>query len=467
MHEWRKPQLIESCPDYEELKASAKLLGRKPNELFALSPGNDPFYITPARQLAAEWFAGLWERFEFSKGTHLRRVHYILISNPISLPSGEPYENTEKCWSYLGSAGRDARYLSLIPPWDFVDRRNPEPQIFLLEPSGAVIGTTNPRPLGKLKPGLPALPKLELNAPVIPQRYHIELWAEKSTQNEILRPLARSYHLNLVTGVGEMSLTACDAFIQRAKRSGRPVRVLYVSDFDPAGLSMPVAVARKIEFGLRDSSSMVDVQVRPVVLTQKQCEQYSLPRTPIKEGERRADAFQYRYGDGATELDALEALHPGKLREIIEAELERYHDRTLGPRIASKVEQAERVLDQISSKVIERHDLTALEEKYRELVETYNTGLEEIEKGFNEAREAIARELWEKAPGRINWPEPGPGNDDADPMFSSLRGYQEQVARYRLHQEKHKVRPKQDIPVSVLEALGITLDKQKPFKRRI
>ena len=60
--------------------------------------------------------------------------------------------------------------------------------------------------------------------------------------------------------------------------------------------------------------------------TRKQCIEYKLPRTPLKETERRAARFQERFGEGATELDALEALHPGELRRIIETEIARYHD---------------------------------------------------------------------------------------------------------------------------------------------
>ena len=60
---------------------------------------------------------------------------------------------------------------------------------------------------------------------------------------------------------------------------------------------MPVAVARKIEHqmytrGLKDG---LDIQVRPVALTYDQCLRYRLPRTPLKDTERRATAFEARY----------------------------------------------------------------------------------------------------------------------------------------------------------------------------
>lgn len=53
------------------------------------------------------------------------------------------------------------------------------------------------------------------------------------------------------------------------------------------------------------------------MLTGSQCKKYKLPRTPIKEKEKRKAGFEYRHGTGATELDALEALHKGEMARII------------------------------------------------------------------------------------------------------------------------------------------------------
>jgi hypothetical protein len=445
------------CPDYLAVKSAAKRGRQPPAEWLALSPGNDPFYITNGRTEAAEWFADLWLEHGFGRGTHLRRIHYVLVSNPVRMPNGAPYENTERCWGVLGDAGRDARYLGLVDAEDFVDRRNPAPVVHLLNPAEGSVSATAAKKIAKRSCDLPAAPRLMVSAPTVPGRYHVEIWAEKSTQNDILLPLARQYRANLVTGVGEMSLTACDAFVERARASARPVRVLYVSDFDPAGLSMPVAVARKIEFGLRNAGVWLDVQVRPVVLTHEQCERYALPRTPLKEGERRADGFEYIYGTGATELDALEALHPGTLAEIIRAELNRYHDAGLSARLSRKRQQADRVLTYISDRVLSKRaaERAELQARYAELVSAFNAGAKDLRAEFARHQRELADELLAVAPQRIRWPEPAEGNDDPNPMFDGLRPYGAQLARYKRHQQKHRQRPKQGIPDSIWEALGI------------
>ena len=77
-------------------------------------------------------------------------------------------------------------------------------------------------------------------SPDIVEDYAIEIWAEKSTMNDVLEPLARRLDVTLVTGVGELSHTHCNMLVKRALAHGRKTRILYISDFDPAGDGMPV-----------------------------------------------------------------------------------------------------------------------------------------------------------------------------------------------------------------------------------
>src|SRR5258708_9790040 len=100
-------------------------------------------------------------------------------------------------------------------------------------------------------------------------------------------------------------------------------------DLDRAGKSMPWAGARKIEFLVRTLGLNVDVRVFPAVLTLEQIQYYSLPRTPIKETERRRVDFETRHGEGAVELDALEALYPGELQTVLSRYLDCYYDASL------------------------------------------------------------------------------------------------------------------------------------------
>jgi hypothetical protein len=117
-------------PDYDVLKQMSQALGRPAATLLAMADANDPFFVgLPRRRAAAEWFLGIWNTYQNRPKTHLRALHYLLISQkvPITGPNGLPYENTHNCWKDLGNACRDARLLGLVPLEAFHDKRNEEP----------------------------------------------------------------------------------------------------------------------------------------------------------------------------------------------------------------------------------------------------------------------------------------------------------------------------------------------------
>ena len=442
---------------YHRLHQMAVELGRPVGTLLALASDNDPFFADrEQRRHDAQWFAKLWRRLHLGAGVHLRRIHYVLVSQdkPISSANGEPYVNTTECWKALAKASRDARYLGLVPIEDFVDRRNDEviERLGVYEqPAALSIEDPNLLPTKIARPWVPNLlpspPDFVFSKPVIDQRYHVELWAEKTTMNDILVDLADGYGLNVVTASGEISITACYQLVQRAKEISRPVRILYISDFDPAGMSIPLAAARKIEFLIHKEHLDLDVQLRPVALTHEQCKRYRLPRTPIKETERRAGRFEARFGEGATELDALEALRPGVLVE----EIERYHDDDIDQRVDAAARKIDHELAALRTKIIARHraNLDAVRKELRGTVGRCNaelsavakrqaTAYQKIGQRFNKLQKIIAAELQRQAPDLdlVDWPEPADGIEDDDPLFDSSRGYIEQIDRFKMHQGK-------------------------------
>ncbi len=142
---------------------------------------------------------------------------------------------------------------------------------------------------------LPELGSLEAADPIQP--YHVELWCEKTTCADILDDLARAHRLNVVYGAGDLSETACQNLMQRvAANGGRPVRVLYINDFDPRGHGMALAVARKLEFMIARDSPSTDLQVRQIVLTKEQVERLNLPRNEIKESDHGKTSFEAHHG---------------------------------------------------------------------------------------------------------------------------------------------------------------------------
>lgn len=174
----------------------------------------------------------------------------------------------------------------------------------------------------------------------------------KSTMNDVLVPLCERYGMNLQTGAGELSITAALNMVRRIEEVGKPTRIFYLSDFDPAGQSMPVAMARKLEYFVRTRQVQHDIRLFPLVLSAGQVQEYQLPRTPIKESERRRSSFEQRYGPGATELDALEAIAPGILARLVTEAVERYYDVDLRWRAMEMELELERELVQRHAEVL-------------------------------------------------------------------------------------------------------------------
>ena len=68
------------------------------------------------------------------------------------------------------------------------------------------------------------------------QPYHVEVWAETTTMNDILVPLCSSLGANYVSGAGYQSITAMVSLLrERVAQLEKPCRVLYVSDYDDQG----------------------------------------------------------------------------------------------------------------------------------------------------------------------------------------------------------------------------------------
>jgi hypothetical protein len=370
---------------YEDLKILQRAVrlerGRKPpiKDLIVLSPQNDPFYAgTPTQAAMAEWFAGI---FAQSTGAHLRRIHYRLVARGnVVRADGVLYENNENSWSYLNNASRFARYLGLTDPEDLVDRRNPAPHIYMspslgLGPEWSYEVDTNPLDRISTHLGNNYLPPVEVDTEVFGytyeealQPYHVEVWAEKTTMNDILVPLCSSLGANYVSGAGYQSITAMVSLLRvRVAGLEKPTRVLYVSDYDKAGRNMPKQMARQMEFWIERYASEYDIRVEPIVMTQEQAEDY--PPAP---------------DTGAVELDAMEELSPGTLAQIVRENAAQFRDFDL----ARKVHASARVAQEAVTEAV--HD--AIADELAE-VEEIKGGAVEIYERYRARLETLAAEL--------------------------------------------------------------------------
>jgi hypothetical protein len=210
---------------------------------------------------------------------------------------------------------------------------------------------------------------------------------------------------------------------------------------------MPIAVARKIEFLVRKSGEELDIQLVPIILTADQVRQFQLPKIPIREEVKGKARFEEQHGEGAVELDALEALHPGELRRIINRAIDRWRDDLLPDRIGRVARRVRGGLDEIRDGIIEQHSesIDALQSEWesaQEQVQEHQDAIARILDDLRESAEpivqAIAGDLEAALPDldEIEWPEPKPAKEVDDPLYDSTRDYLTQVERFRRHQGK-------------------------------
>jgi transcriptional regulator with XRE-family HTH domain len=440
--------------------ALAKGLGVHLPDVAVMSMDADPFVVgTPAHQRDAQWFSTLWARYQFARSVHLRRIHYVLLSHGgVTFPNGETYENRDSHFARLSDASRYARILHLVDASALDDHRNPVPVVRTWsrpapEPSWQLTPTP-PWWLPQIAPSLAYgihldVPQIEVDGydyDGADQPYHLEVWIEKSTMDDVLVPLCETYGATLVTSVGFQSISSVVKLLLRVARIGKPVRIFYISDLDPAGDCMPAAVARQVEYWCADYAPDADIKLHALALTTEQAAQYQLPRIPIKDTDRRANNFEERHGKGAVELDALEALYPGTLAQIVRGAMRPYQDDTLPRRLAAADNAALRLashtvlaaLDSPTSaaraaivtdayKILGQYTdrLIALRRELETELEPIRERMDEVREELDAAAEDFALEL----PARPE-PEVDPP-DESDWLFDAGRDYLQQLAVYK------------------------------------
>lgn len=398
----------------ERIKRLANRLGVRARELVASHTSNDPFYqVSKSQRKLAKWFKILFEKakveapqvlgVQFSK-LHLRRLHYYLDAIHYKRADGRLYVNDQASWAYLTRASKIARYMGFIAYKDVIDRRNPKARIFASYSPHTEFGgfrsySRHPFQFGKQGKtskldwilGYPFFDSAEeiaekmaeiisdehgeYNQQIL-QPYHSEVWCEKSTMNDVLEPTCRKFYANFVYGLGEESITRVDELIDRVLEAEKPVRIFYISDYDDAGVCMPVSVARKIQFfNLNYHKNTLDIKLKHLVLTKKQIEHFKLPKAPVKKGRLST----------RTELDALETLHPGELAKILTDALSPFVDMNLRNKINKAIEEfRDEISDAVYGAVMENDD------EINNLIEKFNEPYKEVNKTIRELREKIA-----------------------------------------------------------------------------
>jgi hypothetical protein len=351
-------------------------------DLTVLAPQRDPFRVdTPANHRDGEWLVRTAR--ELGLGTrpiHLRGLHYMLIG--YLKPDGGPYTNTEDDWLWLSeSCGKAARFLGYIPFDQIVDQRNTPPTVRIFN---------RPVPYPYVSLGVSVdIPDAEDIEPYVGalgfdavQPYKLVMAGEKSSLEEVLGPIAESHEADLYLPTGEMSDTLIYHMAKIGAEDGRPIVLLYFSDCDPAGWQMPISVARKLQAFKVSLFPELVFEVHRVGLTPDEAREYGLPSTPLKDTEKRGDAWQAAMGVKQTEIDALASLRPDLLRQLARDAIAPFYDYELRRRVNEAYrdwrERAQEALDDVLDQDHldrSRTEAAARLSELREAIDTINDAL--------------------------------------------------------------------------------------------
>jgi hypothetical protein len=371
------------------LEETAAAEGLAMKDLTVLAPQNDPFRVdTPAGHRDGAWLAmtarelGLGDR-----KIHLRGLHYMVLGRP--KPDGTVYVNTEADWLWLSAgAGKAARWLGYLPFDQVVDQRNATPTVRLWRPS-------NPYPYVNV--GLDVeIPDADDLMPEVlafgfegAQPFKLVMVGEKASLGEVLAPVAEQFKADLYLPTGEISDTLVYQMAKVGADDGRPMVVLYFADADPAGWQMGISVARKLQAFQALQFADLRYRVQRVALTPEQVREYGLPSTPLKDTEKRGDAWRAAMGIEQTEIDALAALQPELLQQLARDAMAPYFDRTLEGRVWTAYAEWRReaqaaLADQLDQEHLRRIRAEAAEKlaAMREQIDALNAALQVDADGF-------------------------------------------------------------------------------------
>lgn len=267
--------------------------------------------------LQGQWAASLVGIYPKTACLTTSLLHYWALNNRQHLkPDSSEYTNTIKNYKYLVDACDKAQYLGLIPFHLFSEHNNlsdlqniPTPAYSCHIRQCHVIFK---HMFDRFCTSYVRCMAAKLN-PI-----HTEIWLGNSNSAPLIKPIADRYNINLIASHQPISITTIFQFVRRISQARRPIRILHLSDFDPADVNHHLRTKAKLNmlldhFHLKNKHNL---KIRHLMLSADQCAAFALPTEPT--GRNSANP--------KTELLAIEANQPGYIAETLEKYLKRYID---------------------------------------------------------------------------------------------------------------------------------------------
>lgn len=117
--------------------------------------------------------------------------------------------------------------------------------------------------------------------------FYCEVWTESRSIAGVIEDDCRELAVSLYPAGGFSSITLAhqSAEVINHYAKGRPVKIFYIGDYDPAGVLIDVALEKELRAHL---SQNISLHFERIGITADQIEAFDLPAKPRKETDRRA-----------------------------------------------------------------------------------------------------------------------------------------------------------------------------------
>lgn len=167
---------------------------------------------------------------------------------------------------------------------------------------------------------------------------YVEVWLEKDALAGVLYPITATYDVPLMVSRGYSSESFAYEAAENIQEQDKPAFIYYLGDFDPSGWQMAENLEQKLrEFG-------ADITFKRLAVTPQQAE--TLPTRPTKKTDTRHQRFAELFGEDAESVE-VDAIHPNKLREIVQEAIEQH----IPPGILDAVDLEEEAAKEILQKL--------------------------------------------------------------------------------------------------------------------
>lgn len=241
----------------------------------------------------------------------IRQVHYNLLNNPPLITTPKRSKFDREHYRYRNDSTSYDALIDLLKPARY------EGHI----PMHCIDDPTRPRFIWNGYSSLGSFVETEMSNFLCGYHYdrqrdqprHIEVFGEKNTLIQILKPVCSEFYIPLSLGRGYCSLPVWLDIAQRFRKSGKDAMTLIVfSDYDPEGLDLGDDAIRT----LRDLWG-IPVDYHRVGVNREQIDDLGIAEdfNPAKESSSRFNAFVERTGGEKTW--ELEALPPQYLQDLL------------------------------------------------------------------------------------------------------------------------------------------------------